>query len=112
MRERSGCSGQTSLLEVARNSLAIACSSRLSPLRVVAITAGLIRTEQSHLHYGDEEGIQAVGRTIPLGRMADPSDVGDVCLFLASPLASYVSGASVLMHGGGERPAYLDAADS
>jgi hypothetical protein len=33
-----------------------------------------------------------------------------VCLFLASPLASYVSGASILMHGGGEKPAYLGAA--
>jgi NAD(P)-dependent dehydrogenase (short-subunit alcohol dehydrogenase family) len=42
--------------------------------------------------------------------MGTPRDVGDVCLFLASPLASYVSGASVLMHGGGEKPAFLDAA--
>ena len=31
------------------------------------------------------------------------------CLFLASPLASYVSGAHLLVHGGGERPAYLRA---
>jgi hypothetical protein len=36
--------------------------------------------------------------------------VADVCLFLASPLASYVSGACVLMHGGGEKPAFLGAA--
>jgi hypothetical protein len=36
--------------------------------------------------------------------------VGDVCLFLASPLSSYVSGANVLMHGGGEKPAFLGAA--
>jgi NAD(P)-dependent dehydrogenase (short-subunit alcohol dehydrogenase family) len=43
--------------------------------------------------------------------MADPTDVADVCLFLASPLARYVSGAEVLVHGGGEKPAYIDAAD-
>ena len=79
-------------------------------VRVNAVTAGMIRTEQSHLHYGDEEGIRAVGATVPLGRMAEPRDIGDVCLFLASPLASYVSGASILVHGGGEKPAYLDAA--
>ncbi len=79
-------------------------------VRVNAVTAGMIRTEQSHLHYGDEEGIRAVGATVPLGRMAEPGDIGDVCLFLASPLASYVSGASILVHGGGEKPAYLDAA--
>jgi hypothetical protein len=36
--------------------------------------------------------------------------VGDACLFLASPMASYVSGASLLLHGGGEKPAYLGAA--
>jgi NAD(P)-dependent dehydrogenase (short-subunit alcohol dehydrogenase family) len=79
-------------------------------VRVNAVTAGMIRTEQSHLHYGDEEGIRAVGDTVPLGRMAEPRDIGDVCLFLASPLASYVSGASILVHGGGEKPAYLEAA--
>jgi NAD(P)-dependent dehydrogenase (short-subunit alcohol dehydrogenase family) len=78
-------------------------------VRVVAVTAGLVVTEQSHLYYGDEEGIAAVGRTIPLGRMADPADIADVCLFLASPLARYVSGTSILAHGGGEKPAYLDA---
>lgn len=79
-------------------------------VRVNAVTAGLVRTEQSHLFYGDEEGIAAVGATVPLGRMAEPADVADVCLFLASPLARYVSGESILVHGGGERPAYLDAA--
>ena len=79
-------------------------------VRVNAVTAGMIRTEQSHLHYGDEEGIRAVGATVPLDRMAEPRDIGDVCLFLASPLASYVTGASILVHGGGEKPAYLGAA--
>ncbi len=79
-------------------------------VRVNAVIAGMIRTEQAHLHYGDEEGIASVGATVPLGRMGDPSDVGDTCLYLASPLASYVSGASLLMHGGGEKPAFLAAA--
>jgi NAD(P)-dependent dehydrogenase (short-subunit alcohol dehydrogenase family) len=79
-------------------------------VRVNAVTAGMIRTEQSTLHYGDEAGIAAVGATVPLGRLGEPRDVGDACLFLASPLASYVSGASLVLHGGGERPAFLDAA--
>jgi NAD(P)-dependent dehydrogenase (short-subunit alcohol dehydrogenase family) len=42
--------------------------------------------------------------------MADPSDVADVCLFLASPLARYVTGESIVVHGGGEWPAYMSAA--
>lgn len=79
-------------------------------VRVNAVTVGLVRTEQAHLFYGDEEGIAAVGATVPLGRMADPSDVADACLFLASPLARYVAGENIVLHGGGERPAYLAAA--
>jgi NAD(P)-dependent dehydrogenase (short-subunit alcohol dehydrogenase family) len=79
-------------------------------VRVNAIVAGLIRTEQASLHYGNEAGIAAVAATIPLGRMGEPADVGDACLFLASKLASYVSGAALLVHGGGERPAFLGAA--
>jgi len=81
-------------------------------VRVVAAAAGMVRTEQSHLHYGDEAGIAAVGATVPLGRIADPADVGDACLYLASPLARYVSGATLLLHGGGEKPAFLAAAQT
>ena len=81
-------------------------------VRVNAITVGLMITEQAHLFYGDEAGIAAVGATVPLGRMAVPSDVGDICLFLASPLASYVTGANLVAHGGGERPPFLDAANT
>ena len=81
-------------------------------VRVNAISAGLIRTEQSHLHYGDDAAVAAVGATVPLGRMGTPNDIASACLFLASPLAAYVSGANLLVHGGGEAPAYLDAAST
>jgi NAD(P)-dependent dehydrogenase (short-subunit alcohol dehydrogenase family) len=80
-------------------------------VRINAITAGMIRTEQSELHYGDAAGLARVAATVPLGRLAEPKDVGDACLFLASPLSSYMSGASLLLHGGGEKPAFLDAAE-
>lgn len=79
-------------------------------VRVNSLVLGMVRTELSHLHYGDEAGIAAVGATVPLGRLAEPSDVGDAAVFLASGRARYVSGASLLVHGGGERPAFLDAA--
>ena len=81
-------------------------------VRINALVVGLTETEQAHLHYGDEEGIAAVGATIPLGRMAVPTDVGNACLFLASPLASYVSGTNFAVHGGGEIPAFLSAANA
>lgn len=81
-------------------------------VRVNAITAGPILTEQASLHFGDAAGIERVAATIPLGRLGTPRDVGDVCVFLASPLAAYMSGASLLVHGGGERPLFLDALDA
>ena len=90
------------------NSLAVEWAPKV---RVVAVISGLVVTEQSHLHYGDDAGIAAVGRTIPLGRMAVPEDIGNACLFLASPLAAYVSGAALTVHGGGEAPAFLAAAN-
>jgi len=90
------------------SSLAVEWAPRV---RVNAVVVGLVETEQAHLHYGDAAGIAAVGATIPLGRMAAPSDVGDACLFLASPLARYVSGTSFAVHGGGEKPAFLEAAN-
>ena len=80
-------------------------------VRVNAVTAGMIRTEQADLFYGDEEGIARVSATVPLGRLGDPSDVADACLYLASPLARYVSGANLVVHGGGEPPPYLEAAN-
>ncbi|MGW7691310.1 SDR family oxidoreductase [Streptomyces asiaticus] len=79
-------------------------------IRINTLVLGMVRTELSALHYGDEAGVTAVGRTVPLGRLAEPSEVGDACVFLASDRATYISGASLLIHGGGERPAFLDAA--
>ena len=79
-------------------------------VRVVAVSPGLVQTEQSHLHYGDEAGIAAVGATIPAGRLASPEDIGNACVFIASPLAAYASGCNLLLNGGGERPAFLAAA--
>ena len=76
-------------------------------IRVLSVMVGLLRTEQAHLYYGDEAGVDAVGRMLALGRLGDPDEVADVVLFCASPLASYMSGASVPVHGGGEVPSYL-----
>jgi NAD(P)-dependent dehydrogenase (short-subunit alcohol dehydrogenase family) len=81
-------------------------------VRVTALSPGLVRTENSHLHYGDEEGIAAVSKTIPAGRMANPEDVANACLFLASPQASYSSGCNLLLNGGGEMPAFLNAREN
>jgi NAD(P)-dependent dehydrogenase (short-subunit alcohol dehydrogenase family) len=82
----------------------------LPRVRVNAVTLGMVLTEQAELHYGDAEGVARVAATVPMGRLATPSDVGDLCVLLASPLASYVSGANIVADGGGDRPPFLDAA--
>lgn len=80
-------------------------------IRVNAVSGGLIRTEQADLHYGDEEAIGRIEATIPMGRLGEPLDIADACLFLSSPLARWISGSNLVVHGGGERPAFLDALD-
>ncbi|MBP2049040.1 NAD(P)-dependent dehydrogenase (short-subunit alcohol dehydrogenase family) [Streptomyces griseochromogenes] len=81
-------------------------------VRVNTLVVGMVRTERSHLHYGGPDGLTAVSGTVPLGRLATPADVGAAAVFLASGAAAYISGASLLVHGGGERPAFLDAASA
>lgn len=78
-------------------------------VRVNAVDVGLCRTEQTDDHYGRDAAVAAIEETIPLGRMATPREIGNVVAFLASDLASYVSGATVECHGGGEPPVFLHA---
>ena len=80
-------------------------------VRVGAVSPGLVETEQSELHYGDAAGVAAVAASIPAQRMAQPSDIGDACVFMASARASYVTGTSLLVHGGGEKPGFLNVAN-
>lgn len=76
-------------------------------VRVNSVVVGMVETEQSELFYGDAESIAAIARNVPLGRLAKPADIGWATAFLASEAASYVSGASLEVHGGGEPPPYL-----
>jgi NAD(P)-dependent dehydrogenase (short-subunit alcohol dehydrogenase family) len=43
---------------------------------------------------------QEIAGSIPLRRLGDPDEVARVCLFLASDLSSYISGATVDVNGG------------
>ena len=56
--------------------------------------------------------LTAVAATVPLKRLAKPTDIGWAAAFLASEAASYVSGASLEVHGGGEPPHYLEASNA
>ena len=78
-------------------------------VRVNCVVAGMIATEAAADHYGGDAGVAAVAATVPMARMGTPRDVAGACLFLASLQASYVSGAVVEVHGGGEVPPFLTA---
>lgn len=79
-------------------------------IRVVAPVVGMIVTDDAHLFYGDQDGIDAVGQILPMKRMGEPADVADVVLFCVSPLARWMTGCTVPIDGGGEGAAYLGAA--
>jgi NAD(P)-dependent dehydrogenase (short-subunit alcohol dehydrogenase family) len=89
-------------------SLAIEWAPRV---RVNSLSAGMVATEAADDHYGGPAGLAAVAATVPLGRFGTLDDVAGLCLFLASPLADYVTGANLVAHGGGERPAFLGAVE-
>ncbi len=78
-------------------------------VRVNCVTAGLVMTETADVTYGDEASQARVAGTVPVGRLADPTEIADACLFLASDLSGFTTGANLVLHGGGERPPYLDA---
>lgn len=81
-------------------------------VRVNAVVAGMVATEQAELFYGDSDSQAEVAATVPLGRLATPADIGWATAFLASDVASYISGAVLPVHGGGEPPPFLSASSA
>lgn len=79
-------------------------------VRLNCVIPGFVATEGAAEHYGDVAGADAVAHSVPLRRMATPADIAAACLFFASPEAGYISGATLLVHGGGEPPGFLAAA--
>jgi NAD(P)-dependent dehydrogenase (short-subunit alcohol dehydrogenase family) len=75
-------------------------------VRVNAVCAGILLTDAGDGHYGGPAGLARVAATIPMGRMGTPDDVAQACLFLASPAASFVTGANLVVHGGDEWPSF------
>ena len=77
-------------------------------VRVNAVNPGLTLTERlkegmkadARLQKIDEaEALKRAQARLPLGRIAEPSEIADAVLFLASPRASYITGAIVAMDG-------------
>ena len=69
-------------------------------IRVNAIAPGQILTDMNRERMKDPEILQARIDAIPLGRIGDVQDIANLCLFLLSDKASYISGESILVDGG------------
>lgn len=68
-------------------------------IRVNAVTPGLIETDITGGLLTEPQKAE-INKTIPLGRLGQPEDVADICLFLASDLSAYVTGATIDVNGG------------
>lgn len=77
-----------------------AAANELAPhgIRVNAVAPGLIWREG--LDQAWPEGVQRWIKAAPLRRLGMPEDVADACLFLASPAARWITGASLTVDGG------------
>jgi NAD(P)-dependent dehydrogenase (short-subunit alcohol dehydrogenase family) len=67
-------------------------------IRVNAVSPGLIW--RPGLEDDWPEGVERWMETAPLGRLGQPGDVADACLFLAAPASRWISGATLAVDGG------------
>lgn len=81
------------------NGLTKSLARELAPynIRVCAVAPGIIRTDMvSSL---PKEVIEPLIKTIPLGRVGEPRDIANAFLFLASDMASYITGVVLSVDG-------------
>jgi NAD(P)-dependent dehydrogenase (short-subunit alcohol dehydrogenase family) len=67
-------------------------------IRVNCVSPGLI--DSGGLEQEWPDGVARYTAAAPLGRTGTPDDVADSCLFLASPAASWITGANLVVDGG------------
>lgn len=69
-------------------------------IRVVGLAPGLVDTKLTKVTTENPERLEGALRSIPLGRMGTPADMAGAALLLASPLAGYVVGQTLIVDGG------------
>ena len=69
-------------------------------IRCNALLPGLTKTELTGGIFSNEKFLEAVVRTIPMGRHADPDEMAGTVLYLASDASSYTTGECIVVDGG------------
>lgn len=70
-----------------------------SNIRVNAVAPGVVWTPRVSQYLG-EKGREGQSRNAPLGRVAEPKDIAAAMLFMASDLAGYITGQTLVVDGG------------
>ncbi len=74
-------------------------ANELAPTtRVNAVAPGLIKTDMARALWEPNEA--TLGARTPLGRIGEPADIANAALFLASDLASWITGETIVVDGG------------
>ncbi len=69
-------------------------------IRVNGIAPGMVPTKMTEVTVKNPARAEATIQRIPLGRFGSPEDMAGVALFLASPMAAYVVGQTIVVDGG------------
>ena len=69
-------------------------------IRVNLVAPGLVRSKMTAVTWRDPDRLAATERQVPLRRIGEPDDIAGAILFLASPLAAYITGTSLTIDGG------------
>jgi glucose 1-dehydrogenase len=69
-------------------------------VRVIGVGPGAVATPINASTIADPEKMKTLNAAIPLGRLAEPDEIGDVVAFLASDGASYLTATTIFADGG------------
>jgi 3-oxoacyl-[acyl-carrier protein] reductase len=69
-------------------------------IRVNLVAPGLVRSKMTAVTWQDPDRLAATERQVPLARIGEPDDIAGAIVFLSSPLASYITGTSLVIDGG------------